>query len=351
MANKVIFKNTSGQTLFVEEGKLNNLLDTHANIFENDFDGYPELGLLDSYGMIFPNANVNQKPYVYFRHADAAKGCYRFANLIDLGDDYLDVQKGVLHEKEVAQKDTPFTNYHKVSEEPTVYEYGSTEKKVEIRYHEDYMEIEEGDFLKLKAYPWPVTFYDHQSVYLNSSTVFQPVTFLGSLDNKPTLGLGSMDRMFFKAAGGFDNVPLGYIALSAMGIRKDGRKESVFISISLNEVGKTLGIYFIEGEQTVITDTVTIEADWIHLPYVNDGTCVFKEAVFYLCDKVIHFNGKWGAKGFTSKPKIEKHGQSQVFGTWYEGNVPYEHRIYYTFEENMDAYDEKLEKRGFKVLK
>lgn len=351
MANSVTFKNTSGQTMFVEAGIRNNLLDLHADAFENEFDGYPELGLLDFYGMIFPNGDATQKPILYFRHADAAKGKYRFANLMDLGDDYLEVQKGVYHESEVAQKDTPFINYHKISDNPLVFGYGSTEKKVDIQYHENHMSISEGDFLKLKAYPWPVTFYDHQSVYLNSSTVFQPVTFLGSFDGKPTIGLGSMDRMYFKHSGGFDNVPLGYIALSAMGIRKDGRKESVFISISLNEVGKTIGIYYIDGEQPIITDTVTVEADWEHLPYVDDGTCVFKDANFYLGDKVIHFKGKWGTKGFTPKPKIEKHGQSQVFGTWYEGNTPYEHRLYYSFEENMDAYDSKLEKLGFKVLR
>jgi hypothetical protein len=351
VANRVTFTNTSGQALFVEAGERNNLVDRHAEVFENGFDGFPELGLLDAYGMFFPEGNVKNKPFVYFRHTDAAKGKHRFGNLVELGDDYLDVQKGVYHAEEVAQSDTPLINYHKISENPLVYGYGSTEKKVDIKYTEKHITIQEGNFFRVKAHPWPVTFYDHQSVYLNASTIFQPVTFAGSFDGKPVLGLGSCDRMFFKTAEGFDTVPLGYIAMSAMGIRADGRKESILISLSLNEVGKHLGMYYLEGEEPVITDSVTVEADWVHLPYVQDGTCVFKDATFYVGNKVIHFNGKWGSKGFTAKPRIEKHGQSQIFGTWYEGNTPYDHRLFYTFVENMDAYDVKLEKLGFKVIK
>jgi hypothetical protein len=351
MANTVKFTNTSGQALYVEAGEKNNLLDFHADVFENGFDGYPELGLLDTYGMFFPEGDVSKKPIVYFRHSDAAKGKHRFGNFTDIGDDYLDVQKGVYHEEEVAQADTPFINYHKISEEPLVYGYGSEEKKVSVQYHENHISIEEGSFFNVKAYPWPVTWYDHQSVYLSSSTVFQPVTYAGTFDGKPVVGLGSCDRMYFKHAGGFDNVPLGYIAFSGMGIRSDGRKESVFVSISLNEVGKTLGMYYLEGEQPIITDTVSVEADWMHLPYVNDGTCVFKDATFYISDKVINFKGQWGSKGFGAKPRIEKHGQSQMFGTWYEGSAPYQHRLYFSFVENMDAYDTKLEQLGFKVLK
>ena len=350
MTKGVKFTNTSGQALFAEAGKVDNLLDKHAEVFENGFDGFPELGLLDTYGMVFPEGDVSKKPIIYFRHADAKKGQFRFANFVELGDNWLDVQKGVYHESEVAQKDTPFVNYHKISENPLVYGYGSEEKKVDIQYHKDYININEGDFFKVKAIPWPVAFYDHQSVYQNSSTVFQPVTFAGTYDGKPALGLGSCDRMFFKQNISFDKVPMAYIALSAMGIRDDGRKESAFISISLTEVGKTLAIYYLEGEQPVITDTVYMEADWVHLPYVDDGTCIFKNATFHICDKEIHFEGKWGTKGFTAQPNLDKHGQSQIFGTWYEGKKQYKHRLFHTFVENMEAYDTKLENLGFKVL-
>ena len=105
--------------------------------------------------------------------------------------------------------------------------------------------------------------------------------------------------------------------------------------------------YYIDGEEPILTDHVTMEAEWEHLPYVNDGTCVFKDAIFRFCGKEFHFEGKWGCKGFT--PRVEKHGQSQIFGTWYEGKIPYRHRVYLTFGENMEAYDVKLKELGFDV--
>ena len=87
----------------------------------------------------------------------------------------------------------------------------------------------------------------------------------------------------------------------------------------------------------------------MHLPYVDDGTCVFKDAIFRFAGKEIHFEGKWGTKGVRPEPRIEKHGQSQILGTWYEGSTPYKHKLSMTFSENMEAYDYKLEKMGFDV--
>ena len=124
----------------------------------------------------------------------------------------------------------------------------------------------------------------------------------------------------------------------------------MFISGSFNEDGKTVAIYYIDGETPIICDYFTLEADWVHLPYVDDGTCVFTDAVIRFSGKEFHFHGKWGNKGFTEKPRIEKHGQSQISGTWYEGKIPYRHRLYYSGFENMEAYDYKLKKMGFSIV-
>ena len=99
----------------------------------------------------------------------------------------------------------------------------------------------------------------------------------------------------------------------------------------------------------MLTDKVSMETEWKRLPYVDDGTCVYKNAVFRFAGKEFHFEGKWGTKGFTEKPRVEKHGQSQIFGTWYEGDTPYDHELSFGFSENMEAYDYKLEKLGFEV--
>ncbi|MDQ0363000.1 hypothetical protein [Breznakia pachnodae] len=351
MAKVVDFKNTSGQTLYVEVGKPNNLLERTPEIYDNDFDGHAKLALIDVYGMFFPDGDGTKKPFVYLRHTDVSKNEYRFANLVELGDDFLSPQKGAYHVDEIATPETPIIEYQKITENPLVYGFGSEEKLVECRFHKDYVTMKEGDFFNIKGEPWSHTIYDHQSVYNNASMIFQPTSWIGSFKGKPILGLGEFDRMFIKeAVEGFGDIPLGYIAFMGIGIREDGRKETTFISISINGVGKTLAYYILEGEQPIVTDQVSMEADWTRLPYVDDGTCVFKDAIFRFCDKEIHFEGKWGSKGFTAKPRVEKHGQSHVLGTWYEGNKPYKHRLYYTFVENMDAYDYNLEKLGFDII-
>jgi hypothetical protein len=352
MPPKIDFTNTSGQALMVELGQINNFINGTPPCFDNGFDGYAQLALLDVYGMFFKNGDVAQKPLIYFRHTDVTKNKHRFVSLLELGDDYLAPQKGVFHVEELAGSDTPVIAYGERSKKPKVYGYESKEKLVECRFFENEMTMKEGDFFDIKAYPWQYTVYDHQSIYRNSSVIFQPSTFLGTFDKEPIIGLGSYDRFCIKRdVEGFDNIALGYITLTAMGIRDDGRKEVAFITASLNSSGKTIAYYFLEGELPIITDHVKIEADWVRLPYVNDGTCVFKEATFYFCNKEIHFEGKWGTKGFSEKPRIEKSGQSQVFGTWYEGRAPYQHRLYFTFVENMNAYDFELEKLGFNIIK
>ena len=135
-----------------------------------------------------------------------------------------------------------------------------------------------------------------------------------------------------------------------MGIRKDGRREFCNASLGLSEGARSIVAYKIDGEEMIITDEVSLEADWMHLSYVDDGTCVFQNAILRFNGKEIHFEGKWGTKGFLKKPRIERHGQSQIFGTWYEGSEPYEHRLYYTFVENMEAYDKNLKRFGFDVI-
>lgn len=351
MAKRINFNNKGYHVLHVENGPINNFIETVPPQFDNAYDDHAKVVLLDSYCMLFPNAKIDNKPIMYFRHTDVANNKYRFGNIVDLGDNPLDVQKGVLHVDEVAESDIPIDKpygYH-----DNILGFAST-GKVEQNYYKDFTSIKEGNYLELTAYPWEgFTTYDHQSTYENCSCVFQPATFMGTLDGQPIIGLGSYDRLCMKqhTSGGFGTVPLAYIAFSAMGIRQDGRKEYCFASIGLSEGARTMAIYKIDGEQAIISDNVDFEADWIKLPYVDDGTCVFKDAVLYYGGKEFHFEGKWGTKGFLKEPRIEKHGQSQMFGKWYEGREKYEHRLFYTFTENMEAYEDNLKKIGFNVVK
>lgn len=349
MASNCLFKNRSGQALYVEFGKNDNLTDLQPKIYDNEFDGHARLVLFDVYGSFYPIGE--EKPVFYFRHTDIAKNKYRFANILELGDNPLDVQKGSLCKSKIADSETLINGYRKISNDRIVYGFDSSSPVVEYRLDEDGLNVQESDFFSLKAEPWPITIFDHQSVYKDSSVIFQPSTFYGVLDGKPFMGLGSYDRFCMKQnSGTFSDIPLGYTSLCCSGIREDGRKEMMFVSGSYNDDGKTVAIYYLEGEMPISTDNFELEADWYHLPYVNDGTCIFKNAIVRFCGKQFHFEGKWGFKGFTDKPRVEKHGQSQIAGTWYSGEKPYKHRISNSWVENMEAYDYKLKEWGFNVV-
>ena len=349
MAKTAVFKNKSEQIFYVEIGKKNNLTDLSPQVFDNDFDGHAKLVLFDVYGTFYPNHET--KPVFYFRHTDIAKNKYRFANIMELGDGPLSIQKGSLYPKQLADQTTPMNEYRKISNQPLIYGFDSTEPLVQYRLDEDCLQVKEGNFFTLKAEPWPITIYDHQSTYINSSVIFQPSTWSGQMGGKPFVGLGSYDRFCMKKdAGSFSDVPLAYTSLCMMGIREDGRKEMVFLSGSYNADGKTIAVYYIDGETPISADHFEFEADWYRLPYVTDETCIFKTAIVRFGGKEFHFDGKWGTKGFTDQPHIEKHGQSQIVGTWYEGKTAYTHRLSNCWSENMGAFADNLRAWGFDVI-
>lgn len=348
MTRSVLLTNRSEMPLYVEAGQRDNLTAGVPRVFDNDFDGHAEIVLFDTYGML--TVAGEDRPYFYFRHTDLARGRYRFGNILKPGAGPLSVQESSYFDR-MANGDVPVSDYRRVCDDPVAYGFGSESPSVEYRLEEDSLYVREGDFFSMKAEPWPITVYDHQSVYQNSSVIFQPATFSGVLEGRPFLGLGSYDRFCMRrGAGSFSNVPMGYVAFCMNGIREDGRKEMLFASGSVNEDGKTLALYYLDGETPVVSDYFEVEADWYHLPYVNDGTCIFKDAVIRFCGKTIHFEGKWGTKGFLAAPRLEKHGQSQVAGTFYEGERPYRHRLSNCWSECMEAYDYKLCEWGFDVV-
>lgn len=350
MANSITFSNKGNQALMAEAGPQNLAMDFREPAYDNAFDGHGTLGLIDSYAMFFPEANIDNKPIYYFRHYDVAKNYYRFGNFMDLGEDVLSPQKGVLHGDQVAGPETSVVRYHKISDDPLCFSYSSSDKLVDYKFYSDHIDIKEGNFLDVTATPLPIAIYDHNSVFQNTGVVFQPLLYKGTMDGKPTVGLGEVERMFFhEDITGFDNVPMGYVCVTGSGIRHDGRIEATLLSIAINPTGKNFAYYFLEGEEPVISDVITMTANWEHLPYVDDGTCVFKDAVFEFGGKKINFLGKWGTKGFQPEPRIERHGQSQAVGSWFEGDEPYEHRLYVGFAESMEAYDKVLTDLGFDV--
>lgn len=353
MIKKVDYKNTCGQALYAKTGKMSDkdLVEHTPEVFDNEFDGHSIMSLADVIGMIFPGGDVTKKPMLYIRHTDMIKNEFRFGNLVELGDDYLSPQKGVYHEAEFPQGGAKISPYHKVCDDNKMFGFETEVPSSKFRFTKDYFMAEEGDFFRIKGEHWPHTIYEHQSMYNHVSTFIQAASLIGTYEGKPVMGLGEHDRLFIpREVNGFDGITanFGYVYMNMMGIREDGRKEHALIS--LENSGKIFAYYSIDGETPVFSEHVSMETKWIRLPYVDDGTCVYKDAIFRFCGKEFHFEGKWGSKGFGAKPRLEKHGQSQVFGTWYEGDIPYKHRLYMTFGENMEAYDYKLKELGFDVI-
>ena len=350
MAKKVYFHNVSSKPFYsyMQDRQPDDLTKESPKVFDNEFDNHAQLYIIDVYGMFYKGGDMTQKPIMYFRHSDMMKNKYRFGNLIDLGDDYLSPQKGVYHPEKTAQQ-ISFEEYHKVSDEPLAYQYGTEDPKSCFTLFKDHIELNEGDYFKVISQPWDKTIIDHLSFWRETSTIFQPSCFIGTIDGEKVVGIGEYIKAYKSKDQKLDiSDNMGYYYMDCMGIREDGRKEHAFINAELN--GNCYASYWLEGEVPVVTNQVTIEADWKHLPYVDDGTCIYKDAVFSFCGKEIHFTGKWATKGFTDHPRIERSGQSQVFGTWYEGKTPYKHRISMGFGENMEAYDYRLRENGFDVV-
>lgn len=336
-------------------------LELEPDCFKGEQDGNAIWGKAAQYAQFFVEGIKN--PVYYFRNVEPDK--QRWAGIIEFGDGPLDYQKG-LHDKDLAQETASTLKYRKVSDCPKTFEIESLEPYSLLRFMDDgnggviaeFKEGKDGSIIDLKIEPFPVCVISHSNEE-QPSPYFQVNTIVsGTYMGKPVKGMGGFDRTFLpnRIQDNEEAVEKDYAATYRCtcalysGIREDGRKECVYALIT-NDNGKGLGMYYIDGEETIVTDEVYLDADFQHLPYVDDGTVVYTEATWKIGPKTIHFNGKWGTKSFTAQPKLDKHGQSQCFGTWYEGDTPYEHVIEHTFNENTgDAFAERMSEMGFKIL-
>lgn len=265
----------------------------------------------------------------------------------------------------MAQDGAPSIKYRQVSDNPKSFEIESIEPFSLLRFVDDgnggviaeFKEGKDGCIIDLKVVPFPYAVISHSNPD-QPAPYFQVNTIVtGTYMGKPVRCLGGFDRTYVvnRVKGTEDeekNYTATYRVTCALysGFREDGRKECVYALIG-DDNGRGIGMYYIDGEEVIVTDEVHLDADFYRLPYVNDDTVVYTKATWKIGPKTIHFEGKWGTKGFTAYPKIDKHGQSQCFGTWYEGDVPYNHVISHAFNENSgDAFAERMKQIGFKVI-
>ena len=317
--------------------------------FQNEDDDNAHCVLVDQYGMLFENGNTANKPYYYMRHALIDDS--RLGGVIELGDDFLKPQISG-DTKDFYQRGEIKDTYKKLQDEENegfVYGYSVDNPSFNFKFYKDHALWNEGDgILDLKVRHIGPAIVDHQAAFKNLPEVFIGCVYEGTYRGKKVAGMGDWAKNY-QLAHKKENIltSLGYITLDMMGIREDDRFEHSFIAI--DQTGTVAAYYYIDGEEPVTSNEVEFDAIWYRLPYVDDGTCVFGDAIIKFANKELHFKAKWGTKGVTEKPRVEKHGQSHVLGTWYEGDAPYKHKMYFTFSENMEAYDYKLEKMGFEV--
>lgn len=347
MSNSVKFKSNNKGYFEIRE-RCEDDFKIKPEIFKNDLDDNAKLVLLDPYGMLFIDGNVDKKPLYYMRHALINEN--RFGGVINLGDTFLDYQISG-DTKSFFQRGPIDHIYTKLDDENGEFVYGSgTDNPYScFRYYKDHARWVEGDVLDLNAKHIGKTIIDHQAAFSNLPEIFNACLIEGVYKGQKVKGLGQWARNY-QLSSKNENIlsNLGYITLDMSGIREDDTFERCFVAI--DQTGSVGAFYYRDNCEFITSNEVEFEADWYRLPYVDDGTCVFGDATIRFKDKVFHFKAKWGTKGVTEKPRLEKHGQSHVLGTWYEGEKEYKHKIFFTFSENMEAYDYKLEKMGFKVI-
>lgn len=329
--------------------------------FQNEQDGNAVMGKAAQYAQFFAEGIPN--PVYYFRNVNPDS--QRWSGISEFGDGPLAPQRG-LHGDDIAQGEAPTVPYRKVCDNPVTYEIASDDPYSLLRFIDDgkggivaeFKEGKDGCILDLKVEPFPVAVVSHSNK--NQPTPYFQVNTVvtGTYMGKPITGMGGFDRTYIvnRVKGDAEKEEQDYAATYRCncalysGIREDGRKECVYALIT-TENGKGIGMYYIDGEEPVVTDQVYLDAKFRRLPYVDDGTVVYTDAIWTIGPKKIHFEGKWGTKSFTAYPKVEKHGQSQCFGTWYEGDTPYRHVVSHAFNENSgDAYAERMRQMGFEVI-
>lgn len=323
--------------------------------FNNEKDGYAKVYCVESIATLYPNG-TEKPPVSFFRHMNVDKT--RFAGMVQTGNGPLEVQSEA-HISDLAGPTTPIQPYQKLSENPLLYGYSAEEPFCEYRYHEDgtitWKEGKDGSILDVTLEPFPYAFFLHRCEQFPVSTFYtHPHIIHGTYEGKEIIGIGNDDRQFIpdvkvdaKTQEKNYQKTTDYLTANCAGVREDGKKEIAFFN---GNYGHLAGGYWLEGEEPIVDDNVQIIGDWVHLPYCDDGTCVMTKFDFKIGPKTIHFEGKWGLKGWTSTPNLERHGQSQVLGTFYEGKIPYKHKVWQTFVENMSAYDEKLKEVGYHVI-
>ncbi len=325
-------------------------------VFQNETDGYAELLQYAIWGMLYPEG-TDEKPLVFMRNMNPSS--WRWSGIVHPGNTILDPQSEA-HVSDLAQGDAATTPYEKVCDDPVTYRIESKEPYALFELRKDggrYVEGKDGCICDLTFTALENSHFEHRNSPRHAVAQMTGIKLSGTYEGRPVQGMGGYDRTWRpkdEDAKKSNETAFAYIAAYLDGEREDGRCEAVYAMISTidGSNGHGIGLYMLDGEEPVLTDEIYLEnAKFVRPDYLPEGddTVQLVSGDWRFAEKYIHVDYKWGGKGYSATPKFERKGQTQAYGPWYEGNIPYKHKIYYNITEVMGAYVDNIRKMGFEV--
>lgn len=235
-----------------------------------------------------------------------------------------------------------------LSDDPYVYEYSAIgTPEVLYRFSSGFTRIIEGDVLDLTFEHLPYAYYANHTSCFPGPYIYQPAIATGTYMGKPVKFLGGWDRAFAAyekpsiafVTNGQPNIFTGIIGTA---IREDGRWEWCGTTM----IGKrSAGFYWLEGEEPEMSVDVQMDPVWEQLSYGEPHERMLTGATFHVGERVIHYEAKWGYRGYRDTPRGAL-GSTSSSGIWYEGDTPRKYRMNFVFSESHNALEEIIKRDG-----
>lgn len=295
---------------------------------------------------LFDEEHPNEPPYFYLRECTPVKAIN--CGMIRYGKTPLTYHTPIAKIDELTPFGTPVV-YMRVEGDPDgltddvqTWEAKSIDPnhKLVIRYSSKAVHVTDGDLLNVTGIFLPWAMESHSDVGLGFPYLTGHAEYSGTYNGRKVRGLGGWDRSF---AGELEANMAGrlFIGLVFIAIREDGRRECGFI----NQLGNGMCFYWLEGNDPITSDKVYVDhLHWEEVPYLNDGTMTFTEAVFHAPEigLEIHYHAKYGRRGQNIIPE-DRPGMGQTAGEFYVGKTPYRHKEVFCFAETHNALKSIIE--------
>lgn len=283
-------------------------------------------------------------PIHYLRSFDGEK--LKSGGFVRLGDSPVSPHIVLSHNKNIFPVGNPLL-YTEVkgdpeglTDDPVTYEQRATDPKLLHRYSSKHAHIVEANLMDLTFDYLPYAMVVNENGALGCPYIQQQAIITGTYEGKKVSFLGGWDRMFRLTAMQASYGQL-FFGIVCSGIRSDGCREWGCAMIFGK---KSIGFYCKDGEEPVVSSDVKFKATWEPLTYLGDGTVTFTKATFSFAGKVIHYEAKWGYRGWDEESilSLRKPGYCMTSGTWYEGSTPYRFEKSFTFGESHEAFEGKV---------